>query len=254
MARAKRTQRADARRRYRAAQAEAVSGDVLDEDGEPIAAATATSSTSASASTGRSSAGRASQPAPERPSITAAFRSSFTPLDLRGDLRALPRLLVTPSFGLGVLITAVAAFAVPVFGSNGATITLYQYFSGPEPLGTAFIVGFFAARASYLLGGVIAVISFAFQAIAISVGGYDAAAAATVPPLTRSDILGQLVYQLAVSIPMAAFFAAAAAWYRRFLRRASPNRQAQQASSSGRRPDGKVPKKNEQRPLLARKR
>src|SRR5262249_18379203 len=75
---------------------------------------------------------------------------------------------------------------------------------------------------------------------------------ATVPPLTRSEILGQLLYQVIVSVPMSAFFAAAAAWYRRFLRRASPNRQAQQ--SAARRPDGKVPKKNEQRPMLARRR
>jgi hypothetical protein len=249
VARAKRTERAEARRRYRATQAEALDGEVLEAD-DPAAAGATPTNRSAAAS--RPAPGRASQPAPERPSITNAFRSAFTPLDLRGDLRALPRLLIAPSFLLGVAITAAAAFAIPIFGSNGATITLYQYFSGPEPLGTAFIVGFFAARASYLLGAVIAVISVLFQALAISLGGFDAAAAATVPPLTRSEILGQLLYQVIVSVPMSAFFAAAAAWYRRFLRRASPNRQAQQTAA--RRPDGKVPKKNEQRPMLARRR
>jgi membrane protein implicated in regulation of membrane protease activity len=248
VARAKRTERAEARRRYRAAQGEVLDDEVLDADGEPVAT---TSSPPAGAA--RGSGGRASQPPPQRASIGYAFRSSFTPLDLRGDLRALPRLLIAPSFLIGVAITAAAAFAIPVFGSNGATITLYQYFSGPEPLGTAFIVGFFAARASYLLGGIIAVLSIAFQAIAIAVGGYDAAAATAAEPLTRAAILGQLPFQLVVSVPMSAFFAAAAAWYRRFLRRASPNRQPQQASSA-RRPDGKVPKKSSQRPLLARKR
>jgi len=252
VARAKRTERAEARRRYRATQAEAFDDDVVDDEDADAPIAPAASPSGRSANAARASNARAAQPAPQRPSIANAFRSAFTPLDLRGDLRALPRLLIAPSFLLGIAITAAAAFAIPIFGSNGATVTLYQYFSGPEPLGTAFIVGFFAARASYLLGAVIAVISVAFQALAISLGGFDAAAAATVPPLTRSEILGQLFYQLIVSVPMSAFFAAAAAWYRRFLRRASPNRQAQQASS--RRPDGKVPKKNQQRPMLARKR
>jgi hypothetical protein len=156
------------------------------------------------------------------------------------------------SFLAGVGITAVAAFVIPIFGANTVTYTLFQYFSGPEPIGAAFLVGFFAARASYLLGALIGVISIAVQAIAIALGGYDAAAAASVPPLTRSDILGQVFYQLVAAVPMSAFFAAAAAWYRRFLRKANPARQGP-PQGSGRRPDGKVAKQ-QGRPMLARRR
>ena len=50
-----------------------------------------------------------------------------------------------------------------------------------------------------------------------------------------------------------AFFAAAAAWYRRFLNRASPNRPRPNTPTS-RRPDGKVARKPQQRPMLARRR
>ena len=64
------------------------------------------------------------------------------------------------------------------------------------------------------------------------------------------QILSQALF---IGVPSAAFFAAAAAWYRRFLRGANPNR-GRPAQSTAKRPDGKVPKKQEQRPLLARKR
>ena len=69
------------------------------------------------------------------------------------------------------------------------------------------------------------------------------------------DVLVQqiLTNALFAGVPSGAFFAAAAAWYRRFLKLASPNRQAQ-SRSTGKRPDGKVAKKNESRPILARRR
>jgi hypothetical protein len=225
--------------------AEVEAGDAASESAEATPAVSATK-----VAPPRSSAAKA--PPPGRPSMTAAFRDSFRPIDLRGDLRALPHLVTHWSFLVGVAITAAGAFAIPVLGSNTGSITLYQYFSGPEPIGTAFLVGFFAARGSYLLGGIIAVISVVFQTVAIALGGYDAAAASAVPPVTRDYILGQIPYQLVVSIPTSAFFASAAAWYRRFLRKANPNRQAP-PPSGGRRPDGKVAKQ-QGRPMLARRR
>ena len=51
---------------------------------------------------------------------------------------------------------------------NALTSAFYQYFSFTAPLGTAFIAGFFAPRASWLVGGLAALASVGFQAIAFA--------------------------------------------------------------------------------------
>jgi hypothetical protein len=126
------------------------------------------------------------------------------------------------------------------------------------PIGSAFIAGFFAPWASYLVGGLAAFASFLFQAIAFNTGAFSAAFVgakdATGAPIDPNVIASQVLYQAAtIGVLSGAFFAAAAAWYRRFLRTANPNR-SQPPPSSGKRPDGKVPKPNQGRPLLARRR
>ena len=258
MARAKRTDRAEARRRYRAAMAEAgtpVSDLDPDEDDVPAKPAGSRGSTTA-----RASGSAASGPAPmQRPGIGYAFRTAFRPADLRGDLKALPGLMKHPAFWGPLLLSAAAVAAIPIFGATSLTVLFYQYFSGTAPLGTSFIAGFFAPRASYLLGAIIALASVGFQAIVFlgpfGSGFFDLQTQTTGAAAVSKDILVQqiLTNALFAGVPSGAFFAAAAAWYRRFLRLASPNRQAQ-ARSTGKRPDGKVAKKNESRPILARRR
>ena len=252
MARAKRTTRADARRRYRAAITESTveADDDVDLDPEPERESAPSPASRRPLQGPSRSAGTVSP----RPSLLTAFRSSFRPIDVRSDLAALPKLIRHWSFLVAVALSAVGAAAIPVLGTNATTVTLYQYFSGPQPLAPALLVGFFAARASYALGIIVGVASVAFEAIAIGSGGFDAAAAASTPPVSRTDLMGQLPYFLSVAVPMSAFFASAAAWYRRFLRTSTPNRGARQAAAASRRPDGKVPRKPEGRPLLARRR
>jgi hypothetical protein len=257
VARAKRTQRADARRRYRAALAEVEADSSASELADDAPASSASASRSAAAP--KSSSARASSPPPARPSITSAFRESFRPIDLRGDLRALPRLLTHWSFYVPVLLSGAAVASIPIFGLNALTSTFYQYFSYTAPIGSAFIAGFFAPRASYLVGGLAALASWFFQVIAFNTGAFASVFAGAKDPVTGAPIdpsviaAGILSQALVVGVPSGAFFAAAAAWYRRFLRRANPNRQAAAQSGGGRRPDGKVPKQ-QSRPMLARRR
>ena len=97
MPRAKRTNRAEARRRYRASIGEPLDDETFDE-AEPKAA-------------GRSSAPKAAGPAQERPSLAYAFRSAFRPPNLREDLRALPSLIVDRSVWLPSLLTLAAGVA-----------------------------------------------------------------------------------------------------------------------------------------------
>jgi hypothetical protein len=174
---------------------------------------------------------------PERPSITAAFRASFRPLDLRGDLRALPRLLLTKAFLIPAVVSGLS-FILFAFEQNQLTAFLYQYFSYQFPVAAVFATGFFAPRASWLLGGLIAIVSTLFQ-FPLFVG--------TSPGLLLAVLLQGAIY--------GSFFGAAAAWYRRFLNRANPNRMAgRPQSATSRRPDGKIPKRNQGRPMLARRR
>jgi hypothetical protein len=82
LARAKHTDRTEARRRHRAEQtalAAAAPGDVP--EGDAPAGGTTTKAPAAK--------GAATPPA-QRPSITSAFRGAYRPVDLRGDLRAFP--------------------------------------------------------------------------------------------------------------------------------------------------------------------
>lgn len=225
MARAKRTARADARRRYRATMVEDV--DQASDEAEAEAER---------APRGRPApaAKRAAEP-PRRPSIVDAFRTSFRPLDLRGDLRALPRLLMTKAFLIPLDLSGLA-FVLVLLQPSALTVFFYQYFSYQFPVAAVFATGFFAQRAGWLLGALIAVASVLFQLPQFSIGA------------------GELLAGLLVQAVYGAFFGAAAAWYRRFLNRANPNLARQGAASTSRRPDGKIPRKQAARPILARRR
>ena len=226
MARAKRTARADARRRYRATMVEDV--DQASDEAEAEAERSAPRGRPAPAPK------RAGEP-PRRPSMVDAFRTSFRPLDLRGDLRALPRLLMTKAFLIPLDLSGLA-FVLVLLQPSALTVFFYQYFSYQFPVAAVFATGFFAQRAGWLLGALIAVASVLFQLPQFSIGA------------------GELLAGLLVQAVYGAFFGAAAAWYRRFLNRANPNLARQGAASTSRRPDGKIPRKQAARPILARRR
>ena len=146
MPRAKRTNRAEARRRYRASIGEPIEEEAFD-DAEPQAAA-------------RSSAPKTPGATQERPSLSNAFRAAFRPPNVREDLRALPRLLVDRSVWLPSLLTVAAGIAFAVTGGGNWLIALVAtYFVAPPALGSVFLGGFLAPRASYLVGLIIGFVS-----------------------------------------------------------------------------------------------
>ena len=240
MARAKRTDRADARRRYRAAQTEPLDDELEDLDADDAAADAAPARSSQPRSATSSSA---SSPARPRPSITAAFRGAFRPLDLPGDLRALPRLLINRAFLIpAALIVGVAGVMIAFGGRELITRELSQFFLAPPPLAPVFIAGFLAPRASYLLGGLLGVVQTVAVLVIIST---PALAAVVGAPDT-----GTFASSMFVSVVFGAFYAAAMAWYKRFLRAANPPRVAPAASK----PAGKQRRGSQSRPVLARRR
>lgn len=208
MARAKRTssERAAARRRYRAA----TDPDVL-EDGEEGPA------------NARARTGEPARPTTEvvRMGIMAALRASFRPLNVRGDLAALPSLVTHKALWVPVLVTVATAVATTVSGgADVVTPLLFTYFIVTPAVGGVFLAGFLAPRASWLLGVLVSLVA------ATSYVGMGLAGRLPEPFQTQfaSAQSEAIIYTLIWSPLLGSFFASAAAWYRRFLTLSNPNR------------------------------
>lgn len=211
MARAKRTTRADARRRYRAEHG-LLDDTNIDEDESAEADA---------APAGRQAAGRSGPAQTGRIGIFSAARQAFRPLDAPGDLRALPRLVTNKALWLPILLTIAAAVLTGV--SRGADVLsqfAFQYFVVTPAIGGVFIAGFLAPRASWLLGVIVGLVS----AACYTVLGYSGLLPAGFAEVFAVEPYAAVVSSFVFSPIMGALFASAAAWYRRFLQLSSPNR------------------------------
>lgn len=193
MARAKRTDRADARRRTRHTHP----ADDGSAGTQPTEAVTRSGS---------------DRPPTARPSITAAFRNAYHPANIREDLAALPRLLTTKAFLIPIGLIFAGSMLVILDASNPVAVFAFQTLVLPPAMAPIFIAGFFATRASYLLGGIIGLIDFAVYA-----GFLLAIVPATGGTATPAEIQEQVLAAAAVGPSGGILFAAAAAWYRRFL-------------------------------------
>jgi hypothetical protein len=226
LARAKRTDRSTARRRYRAqlaARATADQGEPSEESLEQAVAGGRGARTARPAAPGS---------APTRPGgFGYALRESFRPLDLRGDLAYLPSLIrhksVLAPVGLSVASTVLLFVSAPNLTSTGGgssagpvgflAVFLFQYFVVSPPVGAAFLAGFLAPRASWVAGGIAGLVAVACLATLV----YSP---------TFSDLLGSgeasayIAAAVLYSVVGSAAFASAAAWYRRFLSLVNPNR------------------------------
>ena len=219
MARAKRTARADARRRHRA------------ELGLPPTTESEEAASAATAS-GRATSGTATgQPA--RMGIGTAFKQSFRPLDIRGDLAALPQVATrTKALWLPLLITIIAAVATAVTrGTDILSLFAFQYFIVTPAIGGVFIAGFMSPRGSWLLGLIIGFVS----AILYSLLGYGGMLPQGFQQAFAAETTAAVGSSFILSTIMGAFFAAAAAWYRRFLQLSNPNRGRARAQQPARR-------------------
>ena len=245
MPRAKRTARAEARRRYRATHNATDELDELDEleDGdEPTSAATAATATK---SQPRKATATTASANPPRPGIATAFRQAFRPVDLRGDIRALPMLLIDKAFWIPAGAIVVIAVVVAVTqGKELVSQVLAPYFLYPPPIAPVFLAGFLAKRGSWLIGGIIGVVQSIATLILVTMSPALNAA-------TGAADTSVFLYSLFVSVGFGAFYAAAAAWYKRFLQGANPPRRAAAQASKG---SGKPKSGGSSRPLLARKR
>jgi len=242
LARAKRTDRTDARRRYRADQA--ASGV------EPAAEAAEEALEATPPARRRGTAPSGAIPVAAivaRPSIGGSFKSAFRPIDLRGDLRALPKLILHWSVLVtaAVSIAATALFIIvtnefgksldftlsdPLAGRTVPGLTSISYlaislFVTPPPAAGGFIIGFFAKRASWLTGLLFGALAALLYSVLVSTPAGRL--------LIGQNDPGYYIVQAWLIGPAGAMlFASAAAWYRRFLDLINPNR-GQRRGSSG---------------------
>jgi hypothetical protein len=211
VARAKRTDRADARRRYRLAQED------LDETGSE--AETPVPNILSSSRGSKPSAAGSTVPG-GRMGFADSMRAAYHRPDIRADIAALPWLLRTRAFLIPLALVVVGVAAVVAVPTNYAGGLFFQLMVLPPAMAPIFIVGFFAKRASYLLGFIVAV---------VDVIGYAIFVYAVLPTVGTDTVTAASQQELILSAvgigPLSGvFFAAGAAWYRRFLNYSSAQR------------------------------
>jgi hypothetical protein len=230
VARAKRTERAVARRRYRAAAATDPATEDFESDASPSSAPRP-----GSASSGRSTPA----PAPGRVGFVDAFKQSIRPIHVRSDLAALPWIAVhSPALWVPVLITVLSTIVTAATGATDmVTGLLFTYFVVFPAIGGVFIAGFLAPRASWLIGMIVGLVS----AICYVALGLSGRLPTPFADQFNVNTAGAAVSAFIYSPIMGGFFAAAAAWYRRFLALSSPSRNKRQAQGQKARPgDGRT--------------
>ncbi len=227
MARAKRTERAEARRRYRAASADvtAEGDDALETPAIPAAARPRGYRDRRPASAGEGTAAPTA-----RPGFLGALRAAAGPVDIPGDLRALPSILVRSKAGwvpaLVILATA-AALLVPTLASNQLVVMAGNVILQPPPMIIAFLAGMLAPRAAWLMGGLMGLLSGLAYVLVVTIN-----TDVLVTPLgfTYSVLSEQkIAYAQSVLISAPVFgmaVGAFAGFYRRFLNMSTPQRQA----------------------------
>ena len=214
MARAKQTGRAEARRRYR--QSAAADAASADEGAELDYGERKPDKPRATGQQGRG---------PERQSTGRvgffdAFRQAYHPAHPLEDIRALPKLLVTRSFLAAVGLIALGAVVVLAFPNYTGSRFAWELLVFPgSALAPQLLAGFFAPRASYLLGLIIGLLQGLVFTVFLTQFGDRLGATIT------SDQVGSLLGAAFLTGPVSgALFAAASAWYRRFLALSSPRR------------------------------
>lgn len=213
MARAKRTHRADARRRYREAMA-------AQAEGEEAAAEVPTAAVS-QRPTKRSSA---AEPVAARPSFFGTFRAAVQPADVRGDLAYLPRLIVSPAIlaPIAIVVASTVVALLPGATENVLVVFAVQLFLQPPALAIAFIGGWLAKRGSWLVGGIAGAASVIGYAVVIVQLGAEGA-------LTPS---GSLAVTVAIALAFGFAVGAFAGFYKRWLALMQPSRQQRGKTTS----------------------
>jgi hypothetical protein len=206
VARAKNTDRAEARRRHREQQR--ADGDVVAQRLEDV------------------------QPVTGPPEPTAS-RPAFAMPDVPGDLRALPGMFMAKPLLWLPFLLLLAAFGIVLAQINEAlppgmvgdvAVFYVQMVLPPPPLVIFFIGGFLAPRASWLVGLILGV----FYASLLTI--LNALSPAATGEVTSAELTESLAPIWIMSLGFGALAGGFAAWYRNFLRSSQERARANRAA------------------------
>jgi hypothetical protein len=212
VARAKGTDRAEARRRYRAivkAQEEAEAG---------------SKSQATAAALGARNRGRSSQafkPVPQqaaqKPGFLGAAKAAYRPVHYREDLRFLVP-LVTRTFAVWPVL-ALTIVAVPLAlalrkSTDDPLLGVLAFWLSPIPMLPAIIAGFLAPRATWLAGAINGFIIGAGLMVFLIVTNGQIPGVDKIAP---EGIFAASVQIMTTAVPFGAAMAAGTGWYKRFL-------------------------------------
>jgi hypothetical protein len=229
VARAKRTDRAEARRRHRAAMSEAGAPEAGGASaGAPGGVAPAAVPRDARAKAAPSRPGQAG--APKQVGLIASLRAAYSPADVIGDIKALPDItLHSKAIWLPGGLIVLTGLLMQTVGTGGGPIVqlLASLVLAPPPMIIAFLGGILAPRGGWLVGGLLSTCA-AFVYVGIS----WAWSTTSVTPLGWTYTLTDAqkwAFATSVLLPAPVFgiaVGAFAGFYRRFLNMSAPQRQA----------------------------
>jgi hypothetical protein len=224
VARAKRTERADARRRYRVATEGAPDGDVVVEAPAIPAAAVPRDKRDR-----RPSGSAPGAPPPPRQSFFTSMREAAGPVDIRGDLRALPSIVLRSKAALvpgAIILGTTAAMLIPALAANQLVVLAGNVILQPPPMIIAFLAGMLAPRGAWLMGGLaglasglayVLVVSISTDVLATPLGFTYLVTSAQKLAYAQNVLITAPVFGIAVG--------AFAGFYRRFLNMSAAQRQ-----------------------------
>ena len=155
-----------------------------------------------------------------------ARKPLFKMPNIREDIRLLPSIvrskpiLLLPLLLFGVGLVLFVLIANSSLGPDFANIAGYyiQFFFAPPALFTFFIAGFFAPRASYLIGFIYGLLAGVVWSIAILTVGSVQSADPSQPGAAVTDAPALVLNMLVIGMLYGTLAAALASWYREFLR------------------------------------
>jgi len=239
VARAKRTERAEARRRYRSVvgatenpELEMDEADALDAPTAPLPRGSRTKRAEAGAAA-RGQAGATARSAaapPPRAGFVASLRRAAGPADIRADLRALPSIAIHSKalwVPLAVIGGVTALFFIPGISKNPLVALLGNLALQPPPMILPFLAGMLAPRGAWLVGGIVALANAVAYGLLFGVftNSVQTGLGFTYV-MTTDQKVGTIVNAILTSVPFGILIGAFSGFYRRFLAMSAPARPA----------------------------
>jgi hypothetical protein len=197
------------------------------------------------------------RPAGDRPpsgrlGFGASFRLAYHPPNIREDILTLPTTLRSRGFIAAVVMVIVGGVVWYVYPVYSGSITAWELLVLPgSALAPQLVAGFFAPRASYLLGLVVGLVQPVVYLLVNSSARVQEAYLARGVNIPGIDA-DQVALAFFNSVLMGGLFAAMAAWYRRFLALSSQRTSAAARAAAASRTSGRTPSKPSSRRTAGR--